>query len=164
VASRDPRNAARRVAAKQREKAYRSALATHLRDLKSTLRQSKEKIRGASLSGRRILVVEDDYAQASELANDMRAVGIEVVGPFPRAKEALLELRYDNVDAAVLDIYLGEGKCFELAEAQLEKRKPFIFLTGYDRAVVPSRYAEVPFFQKPSTMRDFGTYFSDAIG
>jgi len=93
----------------------------------------------------------------------MRAAGIEVVGPFPRAKEALFELKYDNVDGAVLDIHLAEGKCFELAEALLEKRKPFIFLTGYDRTVIPPRYDKVPLYRKPSTMRDFCTYFADAI-
>lgn len=51
MASSDQRNAARRVAAKQRERAHKSALATHLTDLKALLHQSKVTTKRAVFPG-----------------------------------------------------------------------------------------------------------------
>ncbi|MBO9560282.1 MAG: response regulator [Caulobacter sp.] len=106
-----------------------------------------------SLSGRSVLVVEDDFYQASDTERALRAAGAEVVGPVPRAAMALAALAGGDLDAAVVDINLGEGPSFSVADALQRAGVPFVFVTGYDEVSIPERLAHVETVQKPADMR-----------
>jgi two-component SAPR family response regulator len=54
-----------------------------------------------------------------------------------------------TIDRAVLDINLRGQFVFEVADALVERGIPFVFVTGYERASVPDRFADVAMFQKP---------------
>jgi CRP-like cAMP-binding protein len=102
------------------------------------------------LAGRRILLVEDDYYEASELASRLVALGVVVAGPVPDVARALEQVRADEgLAGAILDINLGGEMVFPVAD-ELERRAlPFIFATGYDRDVVPVRHADKILLRKP---------------
>jgi len=70
----------------------------------------------SDLVGRRVLVVEDDYDQAQELASAIEKHGGDVVGPYPDIEAAFLALQKAEVDAAVLDIRLAAEDVFPLAD------------------------------------------------
>lgn len=106
-----------------------------------------------SLAGRRILVVEDNFYLADDLKRALRAAGAEIVGPIPRSAPALDAVAHDGFDAAVVDINLGEGPSFVLADALKRAAVPFVFVTGYDEVLIPQRLADVPTVQKPADMR-----------
>lgn len=105
------------------------------------------------LAGRRILVVEDDFYLADDTERALRAAGAEVVGPIPRSSLAVAALADDGVDAAVVDINLGEGPSFALADALKRAGVPFVFVTGYDEVLIPKRLADIATVQKPADMR-----------
>ncbi|MGH6993387.1 MAG: response regulator [Caulobacteraceae bacterium] len=101
------------------------------------------------LLGRRILVVEDEYFLAQEMSASLRALGAEVVGPLPSHREALAQLNAGvRVDAAVLDVNLGVGSVFPLAQALREKHVPFVLSTGYGQGALEA-YGSVARWQKP---------------
>ncbi len=102
-----------------------------------------------SLVGQRVLVAEDDFFLASDAEAALQAAGAVVVGPFPREEAALAALRAGGVTAAVVDINLGAGPSFETARALFQAGTPFIFLTGYDQAVIPAEFGDVVRLQKP---------------
>ena len=52
-------------------------------------------------------------------------------------------------DAAVLDINLGDGLAYSVAEILAARGVPFVFVTGYDAESVDSRFREIPVLQKP---------------
>jgi DNA-binding LytR/AlgR family response regulator len=54
-----------------------------------------------------------------------------------------------HFDAAILDINLGDGSVYRVAEILSARGVPFIFVTGYDSGSVDSRFQEVPVLQKP---------------
>ncbi len=108
---------------------------------------------GAILAGRRVLVVEDDFYLASDAARALRAAGAEVVGPLPRSAPALEALARNGIHAAVVDINLGDGPSFELADALKRHGVPFVFVTGYDEVLIPERLANVTTLLKPADMR-----------
>ena len=111
-----------------------------------------EQVRG--LIGRRILVVEDDYLIAGELVESLEELGASVAGPAPSATEALaLMEREARLDAAVLDVNLGSQDVFPVADALQQRGIPFVFATGYDQWVIPTRYAGVRRFEKPIDTR-----------
>jgi DNA-binding response OmpR family regulator len=102
------------------------------------------------LAGRKVLVVEDEYFLADDVAKGLEANGAEVIGPVGDKDDALdLIEDSEGLDAAVLDLNLRGEMAFPVADALLERGVPFIFATGYDQAVIPARYGEVTRCEKP---------------
>ncbi len=105
---------------------------------------------GQALTGRRILLVEDDYFIAVDLKTWFEEGGAEVLGPVPSVHEALaLIARTSGIDAAVLDINLQDELVYPVADALHARGVPFLFATGYDPASVPPPHGAVALCQKP---------------
>jgi len=106
------------------------------------------------LHGRRILVVEDDYLIADEVAESLAEFGATVVGPANYVAEAIALVSQETcLDAAVLDINLGRETVFPVADALQQRGIPFVFATGYDQRIIPPRYAAVQRLEKPVDTR-----------
>lgn len=105
--------------------------------------------KGPLFEGRRILLAEDDYFLVREMADYLRSRGAEIAGPVAKLQPALQIAKNERLDAAVLDIDLRGESSLPVADALLERDVPFVFVTGYDAAILPERYAETPRFQKP---------------
>lgn len=102
------------------------------------------------LFNQRVLVVEDEYLIAQSLERDLQSAGATVLGPVPNVAGALALLqREENLDAAVLDINLGEQKVYAVVDALLARGIRCVFATGNDVADVPSAYAAVARCEKP---------------
>ena len=101
-------------------------------------------------SGRRILVVEDEYLIAADLAEALEELGAEVVGPVANLNAALVEVeRAGDLDGATLDVTLGQEKSFDVAAILRRRGVPFVFLTGYGDHGLPDQYRDVPRCEKP---------------
>ncbi|WP_246776840.1 HWE histidine kinase domain-containing protein [Microvirga sp. VF16] len=107
----------------------------------------------ADLGGHRILVVEDDYYLASDAVRALQGAGAEVMGPFPTEEAARAELEAQRPDAAVVDINLGAGPSFKLAEILKGRGIPFVFTTGYDQKVIPQEFSGIERLEKPVQLR-----------
>lgn len=97
----------------------------------------------------RILIVEDDYFLAADLVLALRAKGLEIAGSARDIAAASALLNAGRVDAAVVDLNLGSGPDFAIAEMLRERGVPFVFATGYDVALDDPRFADVPVVRKP---------------
>ena len=53
----------------------------------------------------------------------------------------------------VVDINLGPGPSFKLAETLKDAGIPFVFTTGYDAEVIPAGFEAVERLQKPLQLR-----------
>ena len=101
---------------------------------------------------RAVLVLEDEYLQANVLAEFVAAAGYLVVGPVASTAEAQELINEDGIDAALLDIRLGDGeRSFDLAARLQAMRIPFGFVTAYSPFLFPVFFAKVPFLIKPPT-------------
>lgn len=105
------------------------------------------------LRGRKILVVEDEYLLADDLCSELENEQAVVIGPAATVKQglALLEAT-EQLSGAILDVNLRGEPVFELADALIERKLPFVFTTGYDASVVPERFAHVTRCEKPLTV------------
>ncbi|GGK44294.1 response regulator [Salinarimonas ramus] len=97
----------------------------------------------------RVLVVEDEYFIADDLAQALAAEGAEVIGPVGDPREALDLVANERIDRAVLDINLHGELVFDVARALQARDIPFVFATGYAANVVPSGLSHVPRWEKP---------------
>ncbi len=106
------------------------------------------------LTGRKVLVVEDDYYIAGDTAAALRGAGAEVLGPCPSEDATLDLLETRTPSHAVLDLNLGGGgPRFEIARVLSKRGVPFLFMTGYDPDKIPPELEDVPRLQKPVTFR-----------
>lgn len=102
----------------------------------------------------RVLIVEDEYFLADDLAEALRARGAQVVGPIADLAEALSQVRRDGFDFAVIDINLRDEKAFPIADELTRQGIPFGFATGYDLDVIPERYRKLRRWEKPYDLQN----------
>ncbi len=103
----------------------------------------------ALLRGHTVLVLEDDFYAATDTVSALRAAGAAVMGPFANEADAFDRLLHGLPSFALLDIGLGGEPTFELARVLRDAGVPFMFVTGYERTVLPADLAMAPHILKP---------------
>jgi DNA-binding NarL/FixJ family response regulator len=101
------------------------------------------------LDGISVLIIEDEYFVAQELATELQAHGARVVGPVPDIARARATIADESPDCVLIDINLRGEFVFELAEEILACGIPAIFTTGYDISFLPEDLRRAPLLQKP---------------
>lgn len=103
----------------------------------------------ASLTGKRLLVVEDEPLIAGYLVDSLKEIGAEIVGPAGTVDEALHLIERDSLDAALLDGNLHGKPADDVAAALTRRNVPFIFVTGYGEKGLPHAFGRVGVLSKP---------------
>lgn len=103
------------------------------------------------LTGRRVLIVEDEPIVAMCLEDVLFELGCETIGPVGRLSEALLLAENENFDAAILDINLGGERSEPIANKLRSRTIPFAFASGYGTG--PDGF-EAPLISKPYRAAD----------
>ncbi|WP_216361233.1 response regulator [Caulobacter mirabilis] len=109
---------------------------------------------GQSLTGLRVLVVEDEML-VSMLVEDMLAdFGCAVVGPAPDFDRALDLANSADIDAALLDVNVAGQAVFPVADALKARGVPYAFASGYGQAGLSEEHQDAPVLQKPFRQAD----------
>ncbi|WP_027575118.1 response regulator [Bradyrhizobium sp. WSM1743] len=104
----------------------------------------------ASFTGRRILVVEDEYFLADDISKALRKLGAAIAGPVGDLESALKLLHEGGtLDAAVLDVNIRSEMIYPIARELKARNVPFVFTTGYDRISIAAEFRDVPLLEKP---------------
>jgi CheY-like chemotaxis protein len=102
------------------------------------------------LNGRRVLVVEAQYAVALDLCEGLGREGASIVGPASSVEDALEMLESSGrPDVAVLDIKLHGGLVYPVADKLEQLGVPYLFTTACEPDEIPEQYRLVPRFDKP---------------
>lgn len=118
-----------------------------------------------NLSGRRILVVEDELMIGMLIDDLLKEAGCDVVGPMPRLAPALQAAgTEERLDGAVLDINLAGELVSPVADRLAERGVPFVFLTGYGWHMLPARFHSRPLVTKPCRQDLLLATLAKAIG
>jgi two-component SAPR family response regulator len=107
----------------------------------------------AVISGRRILIVEDNFTIAAAMARILKARGAEIIGPAGTVSDALALVAVNEIiDGAALDINLRGKMVYPVVDLLRARNVPMVFMTGYDEEAIEASYAEIPCMQKPVTI------------
>lgn len=97
----------------------------------------------------KILVVDDEPLIAMMLADWLAEQGQETVGPAHTEGQALELIDERPIDAAILDVSLGDGDCFGIAARLHDMGIPFAFATGLGGDAVIEEFRVNPKMSKP---------------
>jgi DNA-binding response OmpR family regulator len=110
--------------------------------------QGKPRVRRA---GRRVLIVEDEAMIAGLIELILREAEWSVVGPVATLERALATIERERLDAALLDVRVNGHDAFAVADVLMRRHIPFIFVSGFTRKQMPSRYRNCAYIAKPFT-------------
>lgn len=104
---------------------------------------------GNDRSREQCLLLVEDQLDLAELVEDALADQGNTVTHAESVFEALFLLREGTFDAAILDIELGDGVVFPVADRLAELGVPFVFASAVYDQVVPARHQKARFIAKP---------------
>ena len=106
-------------------------------------------MRDKLLSGRRVLVVEDEMLVLMNIEFMLADLGCESVTAAATVDQALAQLEAQVFDAAVLDVNLNGDDSYAVADALGARGVPFAFSTGYNDEGMREEYRDRPMLRKP---------------
>ena len=105
------------------------------------------------LTGRRILVAEDESLIALELESMLQNFGCEVVGPVSSLEEVLEY--HGPLDGALLDVNLRGEQIFKILPKLTNGGLKLILTSGYgDVTLFPAAFRNLPRIAKPFGERE----------
>src|SRR5262245_711816 len=107
----------------------------------------------APLPTPRILLVEDDVVLAMRMTELLEDMGCTAVGPTISAVTTLPMALHEQLDAALLDVYLVDQSIEPVAEVLPRRGVPFALGTAYARDHLPPSLRMRPYVEKPFTDR-----------
>lgn len=102
-----------------------------------------------ALENARVLIVEDEYFIADDLARALGTAGAIAVGPVGTIAQADEILSSGKVDAAILDLNLRGNMAYSLAERLAAARLPLVIVSGYSGDALPESLRTLPRLEKP---------------
>lgn len=102
------------------------------------------------LEGKRLLVVEDEFLIARELAQFLEDQGAALA-----AMTGQLEAAQEPLDGAVVDVQLGAEQSYPLIDRLRARGVPLIILTGYNQTTLREDLTGCPILAKPFQEREF---------
>lgn len=109
------------------------------------------------LSGRRVLVVEDEMLILMMIEDMLADLGCESVTSAAAVEQAIALIDGQNFDAAMLDMNLNGNNSFAVASALAARNIPFVFSTGYSGQSMKDEYRSRPVLKKPFTEKELQT-------
>lgn len=116
-----------------------------------------------SLTGKRILVVEDMALVAQEIEFILKRIGCEVVGPVAVIEEAQQIVQDNPPDGVVLDVNLNGIESYPLADELQARGIPFVFTTGYGMQSMPAKYQKQSRLEKPFGLEDLKSKVNEML-
>jgi light-regulated signal transduction histidine kinase (bacteriophytochrome) len=102
------------------------------------------------LTGKTVLLVEDSLIVAMDAEDVLIGLGADRVVTAAGVRAAKEEIERNAIDAAILDINLGDQTSLPIADELAERSIPFLFASGYgEQARLPDQFADIPVLRKP---------------
>ncbi|WP_343062270.1 PAS domain S-box protein [Hyphomicrobium methylovorum] len=132
------------------EESTGGSYAKHGAKVAESSRMTVPKPSGAGpLTGKRILVVDDEPLIAMDIIGNLMDEGCDVIGPAATVEKALDLISGTTIDAALLDANLAGDPVDSLADALRQRGVPFAFVSGYGRENLPEKFRDSELVRKP---------------
>lgn len=110
----------------------------------------------------RVLIVEDEFIIADEIASIVEGLGHTIVGPAGTIEEARAIITDAALDFAIIDANLRGRSSAELAERLADREVPFCVCTGYRTDDIRAAFGGIPVVHKPVRQRELAAILESA--
>ena len=108
-----------------------------------------DRSRESALKGAKVLILEDEYFLADDLARALRKAGAEPVGPVNTVQEAEELVAREAPDAAILDLNLRGEIASEFVQRLATTDVRCVIVSGYATDAFPELVCNAPRLEKP---------------
>ncbi|QND44493.1 response regulator (plasmid) [Rhizobium lusitanum] len=115
------------------------------------------------LSGRRVLVVEDEMLVLIMIEDMLADLGCASVTGAATINQAIALIESQGFDAAMLDMNLNGNMTYLVADALATHGVPFAFSTGYSGDDIRDGYRDRPVLRKPFMDKDLVEIFTHLL-
>ncbi|NGN45054.1 response regulator [Mesorhizobium sp. CGMCC 1.15528] len=115
------------------------------------------------LSGRQVLVVEDEMLVLIMIEDMLADLGCELVVAAATVKQALAAIDAQVFDVAMLDMNLNGDNTYSVADALAARGVPFVFSTGYSGHEMRDGYRDRPLLKKPFMEKELAEIFAPLL-
>jgi CheY-like chemotaxis protein len=106
------------------------------------------------LTGRHILVIEDEALIALYLIDILEDLGASTAGPIAEVKDVLAAALQEKPDAVIMDLNLQGVSSQPIVKLLIAIGIPVILTTGYVKAHIVKRFPDLPILEKPYVFKD----------
>ena len=117
-----------------------------------------------ALQGKRILLIEDSPVVGPYTAEILAELGCEVLGPAPNMAAARSHAQHDELDAAIVDVWIRGERAFGICEILAQRGIPFLLTSGYADRQVPEKWRDRPQLAKPYKYDEVGAALARLLG
>ncbi len=96
----------------------------------------------------RVLVIEDDAVVAMLVEEILLDMGLQVL-TSPTLDSALVDIEMATFDAAIVDMHLRGDNASPITQLLLERKTPFLVLSGLDQSGFTRRHPQIQALLKP---------------
>ena len=115
------------------------------------------------LSGRRVLVVEDELLVLMMIEDMLADLGCESVTAAATVEKALALIDAQLFDAAMLDMNLNGNSSHSMAEALVARGVPFVYSTGNNGHEMRDGGHDQPVLKKPFKYEELVEIFTSLL-
>jgi CheY-like chemotaxis protein len=115
-----------------------------------------------TLSGRRVLIVEDESLVAMLAEDFLIELGAIVIGPATSIDDAIAMIATHEIDAAVLDLNIRGERSDRVADALRLRGIPIVCATGYGEGAADFARG-APILDKPYSMEKLARSLHSAL-
>ena len=116
----------------------------------------------SALTGKRILLVEDEFVVAAMAEDMLTELGATVIGPANTIAIGLRLAEAATIDAAVLDVNMDGERIDPVAQVLSARGIPIVFATGYGDGAL-GRTHEALILDKPYTQEQLANALARAL-
>lgn len=117
------------------------------------------------LTGKRVLIAEDEPLVGLDLEDAVLDAGAAPLGPFPTVAAALAAIRQAKIDAAILDVRLVDGESFPIADELTRANVPVVFHSGHiTRQEITRNYPQAALARKPCAPETLLALLAERLG
>jgi CheY-like chemotaxis protein len=116
-----------------------------------------------ALSGQRVLIVDDEYAFAYEMADTAAELGARILGPLPTVAAACAVITPGaRIDLVLLDLHLQGEMAWPVLDLLQQRGIRVAVTSNTPPNQVPARYAGMPLHRKPLSKKQMAALLQAA--
>jgi CheY-like chemotaxis protein len=115
-------------------------------------------------SGRRVLLVEDEFLIAQMVSDMLLDLDCVCVGPIMTLQAGIAAAASVDCEAAIINLVIQGQTAYAIVEQLAARNIPFCFASGASPQGIQDGWRDRPFIRKPYVLEEVRAFLEHALG